>query len=451
MDVPFIGGFFTNTRGEQYGPLVRKKKLKKATGSGIITDSMAQAPRGPRGKQVIRKRTGFPKRQPVKRTSTKRKRLGTRGKFKKPKKVRKIATKYHNHRYETEGTCNAGAGNACMYVGINDCYKREAIWDAMADALLRPILARECKFYPLQDTDKIGNTGSGSKQVIVFEFKRVAGIAGSEDYFKPIDNVTLLRLRLDLRDTTYDTMRARMSAMLIDFADLPNAASYYPHRYSVLSSTDSSWGVASSTVVSSFDHLGDTMVDLIFSQKTMFVNRTPAEGGGPTGENLDRLGINPLKGKLYQLNHSSPRILDHVDMTDLLRTRLQSDPPTGMDKYTAINASEDAHMTHPLAAKFWLKNCTKESNILLQPGQTKSHATVHKIKGKISSLIERLYFSGYDKGTFGSSSMFMFDMVHKSDQTPTTTYKRLCIVKSAGKLKSPKIYIPDFEAVVENL
>ena len=88
---------------------------------------------------------------------------------------------------------------------------------------------------------------------------------------------------------------------------------------------------------------------------------------------------------------------------------------------------------------------------MLQPGQTKSHSTVYKVKGKISTLIERIYYSGYDKGTFGQSSLFMFDMVHKSDQTPTTTYKRLCIVQSAGKLKTPKLYIPDFEAATEDL
>ena len=88
---------------------------------------------------------------------------------------------------------------------------------------------------------------------------------------------------------------------------------------------------------------------------------------------------------------------------------------------------------------------------MLQPGETKSHSTVTTIKGKISTLIERFYFSGFDKGTFGATSLFMFDMVHKSDQTPTTTYKRSCLVQSAGKLKSPKIYIPDFEATTVDL
>ena len=458
MDVPFIGGFFTNTRGQQYGPFVRKKKLKKATGSGILTDPMAKAPRGARGKQVIRKRTGFPKRQPVKRTSSKRKRLAPRGKFKKPKKVRKIATHYHNHRYEVEGTCNAA--QPYMYIGVNDCYKRTAVWDAIADALIRPILKREFKFVPQQDSDKLGFAQLGSAaSVLLFDFRRVNGIGGAkEDQLWSTSDALMALNRVDCDNVTYDVIRTRMSAVLQYWADgvvsatpAADTVAYFPFAYSVSSNGATSVvATVDDYMVTRFEHLGDTMIDLVFKQKTMFVNRTKAEGGGTAGDDLDRLGTNPLKGKLYQFNSAVPRILDHTDMSVALRTLIQSDPPSGMDKYESSDAA-DSHLAHPLSSKFWLKNCSKESDIMLQPGQTKSHSTVYKLKGRLSTLIERFYFAGFDKGTFGSSSLFMFDMVHKSDQTPATTYKRTCIVQSAGKLKSPRMYIPDFEAVTENL
>lgn len=455
-----LGGLLIKDAYKLGKDLYRGRKGKNFPKGKVVDRIMAKAPQGPRGKQVIRKRTGFPPRQPVKRRSTKRKRLAPRGKFKKPKKLRKIATRYHNHRYEVEGTCNAGA--AYMYVGVNDCYKRRAIYDAMADALLRPILAKECKFYPLQDTDKIGNMSNhdlgNTKRVIVFSFKRVSGIAGVQQLVSGFASDGALALcRVDLDDTTYDTMRTRMADILVDFAEgNPGLApdddrvGLFPYQYHTVSDTTTVASASSASVITSFEHLGDTMIDLVFKQTTSFVNRTLAEGGGANGQDLDRLGINPLKGKLYQFNHASPRILDHVDMSDSLRNSIQSDPGTGMDKYTSTDAA-DSHLAHPLSAKFWLKNCSKESSIMLQPGQTKSHSTVHKIKGRISTLIERLYFAGYDKGNFGQSSLFMFDMVHKSDQTPLTTYKRLCIVQSAGKLRTPKLYIPDFEAVTENL
>jgi hypothetical protein len=478
MDVPFIGGFFTNTRGQQYGPFVRKKKLKKATGSGIVKpDPMAKAPRGPRGKQVIRKRTGFPKRQPVKRTSSKRKRLGTRGKFKKPKKLRKIGTKYHKHRYEQEGTCNAGTHY--MYVNVNSCFKRTAIWDAMADALLRPILAREFKFRPQQDTDKIGNIRADDEPcMLYFDFKRVNGVSGAETkYFAftgtgaegtTASDVALVRCRLDVDDVTYDVMRTRMSFMLQDFADAgpssgllgsnlatsvapaSDSVAYFPCKYHVGVYKGTEAASARTRLTRSFEHLADTMIDLKFAQKIMFVNRTLAEGGGTQGEFTDRLGTNPLKGKLYQFNHSAPRLNDHVDVSDAFRLAIQGDTADGIDKIN-LNASADTHLSHPLSAKFWLKNCAKETDIMLQPGATKSLSTVHAIKGRLSTLIERFYFSGFDKGTFGACSMFMFDMVHKSDQFPALTYKRSCLVQSAGQLKSPKLYVPDFEAATLNL
>lgn len=439
-------------------------------------DWMAKAPRGARGKQVIRKRTGFPKRQPVKRTSSKRKRLAPRGKFKKPKKVRKISPKYHNHRYEQEGTCNST--QPYMYVGVNNCYHRAAIWDALADALIRPILAKEFKFYPLQDTDKIGNMNSTyAANLIVFDWKRVQGLSGVSQVISGLSSDAYLALsRVDVDDKTYDEIRTRVALIIGYWADAsdqrpPTAAAliapatdkvgYYPCNYHVTQYANSTAvGQQNSRVVSTFEHVGDTKIDIRFSNTISFVNRTLAEGGSAAGQNLDRLGTNPLKGKLYEFAGAAPRILDHVDMSTALRSAIQADSNAGMAKIMSSDAA-DSHLAHPLSAKFWLKNCSKETNIMLQPGQTKSHSTTYAIKGKLSTIIERLYFAGYDKGTFGSSSLFMFDMVHKSGNTtvspnidpqfPTTTYKRLCRVQSYGKLSTPKIYIPDFEAFTSDL
>jgi hypothetical protein len=452
-------------------PFVKRKVTTKTDNYSkpATPDWMAKAPRGARGKQVIRKRTGFPKRQPVKRTSSKRKRLAPRGKFKKPKKLRKIGTKYHNHRYEQEGTCNAGTHY--MYVNVNSCFKRTAIWDAMADALLRPILSKEFKFRPLQDTDKVGDIPRNSDPtLIVFDFKRVNGVSGAETKILGLSsNANLVRCRLDVDNVTYDVMRTRMSFILQDFADAgpssgllgsnlattvapsTDSVAYFPCAYHVaVDNGTADAATVTASVSRSFEHVGDTVVDLKFAQKIMFVNRTPAEGGGTTGQDLDRLGINPLKGMLYQFNHSSPRLNEHVDVSDAFRLSIQANTADGIDKITSGLGADD-HLSHPLSAKYWLKNCVKETSIMLQPGQTKALSTAHSIKGKLSTIIERFYFSGFDKGTFGACSMFMFDMVHKSDQYPALTYKRSCLVQSAGQLKSPKLFIPDFEAATLNL
>lgn len=486
MDVPFIEGFFTNSRGQRYGPLVRKKKLKVAGNSTVNrtpydTSSKSGARNvtgGIRQKtddylSSIEKRANMPRKPtrprrlpagkrprslPTLRRSTKKRKL----KRKAPRRVkkRKIASiKYHNHRYEQEGSANAST--PYMYVGLNDCYSRGAIWDAMADALLRPILAKEWKFFPLQDTDTIGNLSGYAAQMLVFDFKRVNGINGTATTFTPFtatpSDANLALCRLDVDNVTYDTMRTRMSTIMQYFADGVNTATpaadsvaYFPSAYHTSTNASTSASNVLQSLTSSFDHLGDTSIDLRFGQKTMFSNRTLAQGGGAPGEFTDRLGVNPLKGKLYQLNHAAPRILDHVDMSAALKTSIQSDPAAGMAKYTSAS-SQDLHLAHPLGAKFWLKNCVKETTFMIKPGGLLTHSTTKEIKGKLSSLIERFYFSGFDKGTFGQSTLFMFDMVHITDQTPAVTYKRHCVVKSAGKLKTPKLYIPDFEAVIADL
>jgi len=419
------------------------------------------------------RRGSFPKKKPMKRTSTKkrkvlkRKRVAPRrGKFKKPRKVRKIGTKYHNHRYEQEGTANAG--QPFMYVGVNDCFNREAIWDAMADAIIRPILAKEFKFRPLQDTDRapnVGGTSTGAPMLIVFDFKRVTAITGADEILAGLgSDAAMSAARVDVDNEEYQSIRARMSSLLQTFADatrdgsgnasvtpVSDKVAYYPCAYRTIGYQSATASAAESTVLSHFEHMGDTSVDLIFSQTTRFVNRTLAEGGGAEGQNLDRLGTHPLKGMLYQFNGSAPRIHEHVDMTPALRLAMQKDTVKGIDMIVSSDAA-DTHLAHPLSAKFWLKNCTKQASIYLAPGASKSHSTVTKIKGKLSTIIERFYFSGFDKGTFGNSSMFMFDMVDRTaGQTPATVYKRSCMVKAAGRLRTPKLYIPDFEAEAYNL
>ena len=495
MDVPFIGGFFTNTRGQRYGPLVRKKKLS-AAGNSIVSRTPYDTSTKSGARNVsggirqksddflsfVEKRANMPRKpsrpkrvpggkrsrvKPTLRRSTKKRKLKRKappGAKRPSKKLKVSATKYHNHRYEQEGTCNST--QPFMYVGINDCHKRDAIWDAMADALLRPILAKECKFRPLQDTDKIGNIQSNTVPItLVFDFKRVTGITGANNTIESLgainptvapSDVNLALCRVDLDDVTYEGMRTRMSTILKFWADGTNSVdpasdtvAYFPFKYHATSTQNTSAATMSGYISSTFEHLGDTMIDLSFVQKTVFVNRTLAEGGGTDGQFTDRLGTNPLKGKVYQFNHSNPRVLDHVDMSAALRTSIQSDQLYGMTRYQSTDIL-DTHLAHPLAAKFWLKNCVKESSFMLKPGGYMSHDTSKSIKGKLSSLIERFYFSGFDKGTFGQSSLIMFDMVNhtSTSQLPTTTYKRSCVVKSAGKLQTPKLYIPDFEASV---
>lgn len=376
----------------------------------------------------------------------KKRKATKRGSFKKAKRVKRISPKYHRHRYEQEGTITAGAPS--MYFKVNTLFKRDAFWDALADTILRPILAKECKFYPKQDTDKIG-PGLGGIKLIVFGFKRVRNDGENQVVSGFESSGVMDRQKVELVNKDYDDMRQQMSTMLQTMGDgsastAPNSdtVANFPCKY--VTSSRTAFSEVPSHIESQFEELGDLLVDIQFKQRMSFQNKTLADGGGEFGKETARTGLNPLKGKVYELSHTQPRIRDNFDMSGGMRNAMQQNPANGMQRIVST-AAEDKHLAHPLDAKYWLKNCVREASISIPPAGTKSHTCGKHIKGKLSTIIENFYYSGFDKGSFGSSTLFMFDMVHKSDMTPILDYKRSTTVLSHGTLKSLKIYVPDFE------
>lgn len=430
--------------------------------SGIVTDRttprshMAKRSIGYRsstkkrstGRVVSKKRVVATRKKSNKKTS-KRKRVAT-GSFRKPKRVKRVSVKYHKHRYEQEAKITKASSN--VYVKTNDQYTRDAVFMAMSDAVLRPVLAKYCKFYPLQDSDVLDSGTGGNHHRLAFDFKRVKTNGQNVVLDALATDQTVQDQTVLLTDRSYDQMREDFSAMLKTYADCNVSASgtsppddtvaYFPYKLRVLRYSLATAAATAEVINNTFEHLGETMLDLKFSQKVSFLNKTKNDSNDSS---LTTSGQNPLKGKIYQFSHMEPRLLDHF--TTSSSQVIQDNESLGV---FVFNPTE-AELQHPLDAKYWLKNCTKESSIYMRPGSLKSHSTTKQIKGKLSSLIERLYYSYFDKGSFGCSSMFMFDMVnHSLDNAGNQVnleleYKRTCLVQSYGKLKQPKIYIPDFD------
>lgn len=423
--------------------------------SGIVTDRttprshMAKRSIGYRSsakkrgttRVVSKKRVAATRKKSTKKTS-KRKRVA-KGTFRKPKRVKRVSVKYHKHRYEEEGKIDKSQGYC--YVKTNDQYNRGAIFMAMSDALLRPILRKYCRFIPLQDSD-VFPTHPDFKR-LAFDFKRVR-VSGTESFIDSMaDAQNILNYTVLLDGQTYDQMREKLAEMIRLAGDASSGSNipdddtvaYFPYKLRIVDTND--------VVRTTFDHLGETMIDLKFSQKVSFLNKTKNDSNN---NNTDTTGQNPLKGKLYQFSHMEPRLKDHF--TTSYRQIIQDNETLGVYAFP-IDGDVEPELQHPLDSKYWLKNCTKESSIYLAPGGYKTHSTSKIIKGKLSTLIERLYYSGFDKGSFGCSSMFMFDMVHHSKNDAHALinleleYKRTCFAFSYGRLFQPKLYIPDFDVV----
>jgi hypothetical protein len=442
------------------GAQAGQKRSDPFVQSGIVTDrtssysQMAKGRIGYGASRASRSRIPVVSRSRInatrkRKTSTKkRKRKTPRGSFKKPKRLKRVSVKYHKHRYEQQSKIDKTADY--VYIKVNDQFHRDAVWQAMSDAVIRPLLAKYCKFYPLQDDDKLETGTNSNCYALAFDFKRVR--TNGQEVYLPFNasDATVVSQSVIITDRTYEQMRTAFASLIAGLADGAGGVApdtdtvgYFPYKVSILSTSAQTVVEANKSIQAYTEHLGETMIDLKFVQKTSFLNKTKNDAGTT---DMQTSGQNPVKGKLYQFSHMEPRLKDHF--TTGVRTQFQDDEAIGV---VAVTPTE-AELKHPLDAKYWLKNCTKESSIYLNPGATKTHSTSSSIKGKLSTLIERIYYSRFDKGSFGHSSMFMFDLVHHSDNTAGNQthlefeFNRVCQVFSAGKLRQPKIYIPDFDA-----
>ncbi|MDC1486861.1 hypothetical protein N8134_04940, partial [Flavobacteriales bacterium] len=186
----------------------------------------------------------------------------------------------------------------------------------------------------MQDSDTL--VTNPDVATFIFFYKRVKydGTVGTD-----------LQQSVGLANKSYEALRQEFKAHLIFHADGSSAVApdsdtvaRFPWKLEVRDS--------SNVVRDTFEHVGETMLDLKFSQKVSFVNKTKNDAG-----NYETMttGQNPLKGKLYQFSHSAPRLLDHFDVAN--RAEFQNDETLGVFAFTPV----EVELAHPLDAKYWLK------------------------------------------------------------------------------------------------
>lgn len=397
MDVPFIGGFFTNTRGQQYGPFVRKKKLKKATGSGIVksTDPMAKAPRGARGKQVIRKRTGFPKRQPVKRRSAKRKApKARRGSFKKAKKPLRLDTKSVKRHYDDYGTLTR---NHSLYMGFEAHGSKDRMWDILGEAVVKAVLAK-MKIYPRAYDEPIGITPYDK---IELTFKRVLVPTGADE----LTNATALTISAA---STLKSISTDMANTMSFFADATNNATYEAYYLDFIRVQNQAAGAAQQNLI--IKDIGECMVSFKSSQLIKLQNLTPNDAGT---SDLDVVGTNPVSGMKYEFKNHRAKLVSEVQVLSASYDKLQENTATGfLPGFQLANA--DDRLVHPPKARQLFTNCSGSTPIVMGPGAFKSERTSFVMKHKLSTFIERIYYGGFDKGSWGGVTWFGLERTHRT-------------------------------------
>jgi len=154
---------------------------------------------------------------------------------------------------------------------------------------------------------------------------------------------------------------------------------------------------------------------ITFHAKSTLViqNRTSAAGAETGNKNLDRVDNQPLAGKMYEFSQATPRLGQaHTSFW-----QLNSIPYRG--NVLIRSAEMDSSLQNSPDPKIWT-NCTKVSNVLIQPGEMKQSVITHTFEGRLLTVLKRMRvannFNGSTNGGAGK-----FHMIQLEEKLRTTS------------------------------
>jgi len=336
-----------------------------------------------------------------KRSQGKRKRTSTKkqGSFKKAKKIRTAPSKFAKRHYDDYGSLER---DHCAYIGFQRHGCKDRMWSILGEAMSKAMLAK-IKFYPRAYDEPMEAITMVDRLYVIF--KRVAVPGGAEEEITPPP------VQFD-HTTTFEQFASQVTDMLKDYAerddDNDQHYAYYPFRASFENSnSDDNYRVL-------MQDLGESIVELYATQVITVKNLTPNDGG--TSE-LDVVGVNPIHGKKYEFNNFRPKLIDTIERDNaFLGAFYEVDDTTGINTALTIpgELNRDNIIAHPPVPRQLFTNCARAASISMGAGGVKTERTTFKLKHKLSTLIERIYYNQYDKGSFGGCTFFAFERKTRS-------------------------------------
>jgi len=336
----------------------------------------------------------------LKKKSMKRKRTSTKkqGSFKKAKKIRTKPSKFAKRHYDDYGSLER---DHCAYIGFQRHGCKDRMWSILGEALTKALMAK-LKMYPRSYDEEFGNITNVDRLTI--EYKRVTVPGGVDE---PAADV----LSFD-NTTSFEELSALVASSLKSKAervsDLDTFYAYYPVKATWYNSADADY-----TRYVILD-LGESMVEMYATQVITVKNLTPNDGGT---SDLDVVGVNPIHGKKYEFNNFRPKLIDSIHQQNaFLDAFYEVDDVTGINTALAIPgaANADNIIAHPPVPRQLFTNCARSTPISMGAGGVKIERTTFKMKHKLSTLIERIYYNQYDKGSFGGCTFFAFERKTRS-------------------------------------
>jgi len=385
----------------------------KSTGSGIVrrkpTGSYKSRGliRKPRGSPVARKPLLNPargrrmkKHRQAGYTAAKRKgptSAKKQGSFKKAKKIRTAPSKFAKRHYDDYGSLER---DHCAYIGFQRHGCKDRMWSIIGEALTKALLAK-IKCYPRSFDEPLEEVG-WVYNILKLTFKRVSVPGGDEDEVETNINFDTTTTFTQL--CTYVTAQIKSHGERDD--DNDQLYAYYP-----IAALWSRSGEANRVQI---NDLGESVVELYATQVITVKNLTPNDGGT---SDLDVVGVNPIHGKKYEFNNFRPKLIDTIEEhNSFLGAFYAVDDTTGINTALAIPgvANADNIIAHPPVPRQLFTNCARATPIAMGAGGVKTERTTFKMKHKLSTLIERIYYNQYDKGSFGGCTFFAFERKTRS-------------------------------------
>lgn len=389
----------------------------------------------------------------TRRTSSKKRKApkARKGSFKKARKLAKPDVKSAKRHYDDFGTLTR---QHVLYMGFEAHGSKERMWSIIAEAITKELLMK-MKIYPRSYDDPFTELTMYDR--ILLRFRAVNVPTGVDK---------LQEVTLTINPTlTLKTLSALVQDQLVFHGDVG-----YHYEPNPTTLAGGGWVQNASTLTHSAMYLdgvtiynndsadyhrivikdiGESKLSLSASQLIKMHNLTPNNNNGVE---LDVMGTNPLSGMKYEFKNHRAKVISEIQKLSTEYDMFQGNSKTGYHPGFQVSSGSDRVGSPPKARNLFL-NCSGSTGITMGAGAFKSERTSFKMENKLSTFIERIYYSGFDKGNWGGVTWFGFerairqvpDASHTGEDSIKISWNRELHMAASIKFKVQKTSLKHYE------
>jgi hypothetical protein len=325
-------------------------------------------------------------------------------KFRKAKKPKKLGSALTTKRhYDDYGTI---ARDHCLWAGFADHGSYHRMFDIAGEAVTKVILGK-MKVYPkLYDQPLAALVdASGSGVTLTLNFKRIRHGGNDE----------LLALSVtDIGAKSFKTLASAVATHMQGASEGASGVAASADTVAYYLDSVKVFDVGTGLIVHSIQDMAQAILSINVVCKTKLQNVTVNSANNSF---LDVTGLNPLVGKKYIIGDSRCRLVseiqEHNALYDEFAESPQSRPVTGVSVINQLGV--DDPLGHPPAAKAVFTNCRGVANIRMAAGAANHDVSKFSMRVSMRDFIERLYYSGMEKGTWGRQTWYCLERVFRQN------------------------------------